>query len=148
MRGIAGLLGHVAHCIATQRRVAGPFRSGYKFCIMTYPLPRVHCMSCRARCRPCRNPHYRIIAHCYVVSQPWLRCIATQRSPLNHDTMFCIATPLGQAMRACALPHAPRAGRLYRRPYHGLIRPCRGLSRLYRGWVLACPCAPLRRLLP
>ena len=61
-----------------------------------------HCASCRALCRGCRSPQRRIVAHCCVVSQPWLHSIVTQRSPLSHDTMFCIATHPGQVMRACA----------------------------------------------
>ena len=35
-------------------------------------------------------------------------------------------TPPGQAMCACGMPHAPRAGRPYRGLYRGPATPCRG----------------------
>ena len=100
-----------------------------------------HCNPCHERCRTCRSPQCHIVAYYCAVSQPWICCIATQRSPLSHDTMFCIATPPGQAMRARALSQASHAGWPYRRPYRGLIRPCRGLSLPYRGRVLCAPAA-------
>ena len=85
--------------------------------------------------RVCRSPQRRIVAHCCTISQPWLRCITTQRSPLSHDTMFCIATPPGQVMRTRALLHAPRAGRPCRGLYRGPTTPCRGCG-LAVSWPL------------
>ena len=102
---------------------------------------------CYALCRaPYRSvghrvmcPLRRIVAHCCTVSQPWLRCIATQRSPLSHITMFCIATPPAQAMRALALPYAPHAGWPCRGLYRGPTMSCRGRG-LAVSWPLQlCP---------
>ena len=68
-------------------------------------------------------------------------CITTQRSPLSHDTMFCIATPPSQAMHARVLLNALLAGRSCRGLYHGPTKSCRGRG-LAISWPLQlCPAA-------
>ena len=92
------------------------------------------CRACRSAPMPCR----RALG---TVSQPWMCCITTQRSPLSHDTMFCIATPPSQAMHARVLLNALLAGRSCRGLYHGPTKSCRGRG-LAISWPLQlCPAA-------
>ena len=79
-----------------------------------------------------------------------LRYITTQLLPLSHDTMLCIATPLGQALRAPALLPAPRASQ----PYHGplMVVLWRRLGRVvaeswpYRGpWLRTHACCVMKQ---
>ena len=81
-------------------------------CIATQ-APASHALrACHARCRACREQppaSYRSLGALY----------HDPKSPLSHDTMFCIATPP--------------------------TTPCRGLIRLCCGRDLACPCEPAAR---
>ena len=77
------------------------------------PSPLLRVVSLRILRRIMAHPRpYRSLAALYRYT----------RSPLNHDTKFCIATLSLARLCARALPHAPRAGRPYRRP---LSRPYR-----------------------
>ena len=96
-------------------------------------------------CRgPVRAAARRIVAlpvscHACLAIQPSgqaARCIVTHEAAPNHNTI-CIATQPGHALRACALPSAPRASQPYRGPL--MVVSWRRLGR-----VVALGCTPLR----
>ena len=125
--------GHVAGLAMPYHRHGRPYRRPVPAvswpCVAACPGVLLRVVSqtpwpCRAHWRPYRGASCAVSQH-------------NGRPPQLRYNDCIVTRPLAKPCTH-ALPHALRANRPYRRPYRALIRPCRGLSRPYRGRV---PCA-------
>ena len=146
--------------VAVRTRVVAPCRRAHARCsavsqpLCLCPWSRYKILYCDSICaartlravlhaRPAVS--HAVLQHAAAMSR---RCIAALPRRILHNgrpsamiQRFVSQLTPGQTMCAHALPHAPPAGRPYSRPYRGLIRPCLGLSRPYRGRVPCACCA-------